>query len=144
MKTVKLGVRFSILFLTFAVISSANAMLGDHKTDMDKQYGKSIEITADGFSVYQNGMIEIHAHFTDGVCDNMVYIANEAKPFDENFISTILSVESSGTPWVLENDNPRSLMWSTVDKRFHAVKMGTKISIFTDKFLKKRMKETQE
>jgi len=131
-----------IVFLLFGV--RLYAMIGQTESQMNNELGAPFEKTAEGFNAYRQGSMVIHAHFTDGISDNTVYIANSSVPFSDHIISGLLCVESSGLAWIVdENSLPERVMYSTPDNKFHAILLNhNKLSVFTDTFLQKRKRDT--
>ena len=132
----------------FATLAHQNAfsMIGESEAQMNKRSGSPVSTTPEGFKVYRNGVLEIHAHYTDGIVDNMVYIANKNTSFSEHIISEILCMESSGVAWIVsKNSKPNFRMYSTADGKLHAALYGgIKLTIFTDQFLKQREEQLKK
>jgi len=120
---------------------TAFSKIGETKATMIQVFGTPTDTTAEGFKVFKQGHLTIHAHFTEGNCDNIVYIAADNAPFDANITSEILAYESNGAAWIVsEKSTSDFTMWSTVKNKLHAaLYTHSKLSIFTDAFLKSRM-----
>jgi hypothetical protein len=132
------------LSIVLCLLGSSSAMIGQSEAEMIKEYGSPSDITSEGFKVYLKGHLEIHAHFSDGISDNTVYIADPNVTFDDHTVSGLLCVESSGLAWIVdENSTPDRIMYSTPNRKYHAILLSrSKLSVFTDSFLQKRKRET--
>lgn len=133
-----------LIFLMTISFCDAGAMIGDTEAEMARRSGSPSGKTDEGYNIYHNGDLEIHAHFTDRVCDNTIYIADPKIGFTDHIVSMALCVESSGLAWIVdENSIPERVMYSTPKGEFHAILLSRcKLSVFTDAYYKKRKRET--
>jgi len=132
------------LCLTLSAVYHAEAMIGQTEAEMAKENGLPSETTPEGFKVYHNGQLELHAHFTEGKSDNTVYIADPNVGFTDHIVSTFLCVESSGLAWIVDaNSTPERMLYNTPHQEFHAILLSrSKLSVFTDAFYQKIKRET--
>jgi hypothetical protein len=130
--------------IALALYCDGRAKIGDKESEMSSELGKPISVTEEGFKVYKTGKLQTRAHFTGGICDNMVYEVSQDTPLNDHIVSVLLCVDSAGLAWIVdENSKPEMVMYNTPNNALHAILLSrSKLSIFTDEFLKHRKRET--
>jgi len=91
-----------------------------------------------GFAVFHDKGNEVQAHFQGGKADALFYYTFKKK-IAEPWLSSVLNLNSKGTPWVLEaKSSTGRQVYRTTDGKYHAfVSNGNQLMIDTDAFFQK-------
>ena len=112
--------------------------LGETKVEITKELGLPTAHYMNGFAVFHDDGKELQAHFQGGKADALFYYTFKKK-ITEPWLSTILALNSRGTPWVLEASSPSGRKaYRTTDGKQHAfLSKGNQLLVDTDAFFRK-------
>ena len=115
------------------------AALGKTKVEITNELGTPTAHYKNGFLLFHetNGN-EVQVHFKEGKADALFYYTFKKK-ITEPWLSSVLTLNSKGTPWVLEASSPTGRKaYRTTDGKQHAfLSKGNQLLVDTDAFFRK-------
>jgi len=115
------------------------AALGQSHAQITKELGPPTAHYMNGFDLFHDSQgNEVQAHFQAGKADSLFYYTFKKK-ITEPWLSTVLSLNSKGTPWVLEESSTSGRRaYRSQDGKYHAfVSKGNQLMVDTDAFFQK-------
>jgi len=115
------------------------AALGQSHSQITKELGPPTAHYMNGYDLFHDSQgNEVQAHFQAGKADSLFYYTFKKKT-TEPWLSSVLSLNSKGTPWVLEESSTSGRRaYRSQDKKYHAfVSKGNQLMVDTDAFFQK-------
>lgn len=84
-----------------------DARIGDHESEVIKQYGPPVAISNDNQKLYSDGYRDIMVHFKNGRCDKVLYAADKGRKLKDTWISCLLDVNAPGHAWIVSEKTPQ-------------------------------------
>ena len=118
-----------------------SAALGESKSQIIKELGAPTAHYMNGFDLFHDSQgNEVQAHFQGGKADSLFYFTFNRK-ISEPWLSTVLKLNSNGTPWVLaESSTSGRKVYRSQDGKFHAfISKGNQLIVDTDTFFQESL-----
>jgi hypothetical protein len=115
--------------------------LGQTQYQIKKELGPPASHYMNGFDLFHDSQgNEVQAHFQAGKADSLFYYTFK-KNIAEPWLSSVLNLNSNGTPWVLEESSTSGRrVYRSQDRKFHAfVSRGNQEMVDTDAFFQKAL-----
>lgn len=118
--------------------ASRSASLGQTHAQITKELGPPTAQYMNGFVLFHDQGNEVQSHFQGGKADALFYYTFKKK-ITEPWLSSTLSLNSKGTPWVLEASAPSGRkVYYTTDRKYHAfVSKGNQLLVVTDEYYRR-------
>lgn len=115
-----------------------SATLGKTERRITKELGLPTAHYMNGFSLFHDQGKEVQAHFQGGHADALFYYTFDKK-ISESWLSSVLNMNSKGTPWILEASSKSGRrVYRTTDGKYHAfLSQGNQLLVDTDDFFRK-------
>jgi len=117
------------------------AALGQSYEQITKELGPPTAHYMNGYDLFHDSQgNEVQAHFQGGKADSLFYYTFKKK-IDETRLSSVLSLNSQGAPWVLEESSTSGRrIYRTQNGKFHAfVSKGNQLLVDTSAFFQKSL-----
>jgi len=117
---------------------SQSAVLGGTKSQFINELGIPTAQYMNGFFLFHDKGNEVQAHFQGGKADALFYYTF-TKQITEPWLSSTLTLNSKGVPWVLEaSSRSGRKSYHTSDGKFHAfLSSGNQLLVSSDAFFRK-------
>jgi len=117
-----------------------SAALGQTHAQITKELGPPTAYYMNGFALFHDKGNEVQAHYTSGRADALFYYTFKRK-ISQPWLSSILNLNSKGTPWILEAKSPTGRqVYRTTDGKYYAfLSKGNQLLVDTKEFFEKSL-----